>query len=333
MGTAKSLLPKSLKKSNWEKLSPWEKEQVATYLVVGILYPPPPDSSKKKLATQTFAKNRRRRRRAARVLLAHEFGTRLDDAVSTLIDGTEHNHPERLFQLFKPIIPLWRKGWIAALQRGGSLSRYNKQRPRRLWSELANIYLVAVALVRQRNEHAKQPSSVKDVGLRRAIWLVTETYPDKCQYACKRTKLESVVGDMRTIWPLVCGLLYCFGRSLGITGDGTNASLHELLPPTPPLTQELINCFHDAPDVVLSAARYFEEELCRRSGLPEQLKPPLVADDCTALPNFTDLEAEFSVPPTLAALSQHEIRLAQKYSASKYKGKTQAKTESQRGMT
>jgi hypothetical protein len=290
MGTGKSLLPRSLtKKTNWDDLTLDEKEKVAAYLVVGAYYPPPPASSRKSSATATAKNNRGRRRKAIRVLLFRERPQRLDQAIAALVAGRNSNDCKVLHKLIEPVVELWEEGFVGGLSLQPSLKFYNELRSRTLWAELANSYLIAVALIRQRHEHARS-SRVKDSGLHRANWLVRSTYPSKCKYKYGRTELERIIPDWRAVWPLVCALLYQYGRRCNIDFDNTRQSLHELLPPTAPSATDLINCFLEAPDIVLSTAKYFEEQLCQPSSLREQWKPPLTAADSTSLPSFVDLE-------------------------------------------
>jgi hypothetical protein len=183
MGTGKSLLPRSLRrKTSWGELTLDEKEEVATYLVVGAYYPPPPASSRKRSAKATTKKNKGRRKKAVRVLLIEERAQRFDQAISALAAGKGSNDCKVLHELIEPVVQLWDEGLVEGLARQPSLRFYNELRSREIWSELANSYLIAVALIRQRLEHARS-SRVKDAGLRRAIWLVESTYPPKCDYA------------------------------------------------------------------------------------------------------------------------------------------------------
>jgi hypothetical protein len=318
MGTGASLLPRALrKKTSWGGLTLDEKEKVATHLVVGAFYPPPPASSTKKSAIAIAAIHKTRRIRAARALLTETRAPLLDNAMSALISARHSRDAKVLRKLIEPVAQLWRKGLLGRLLRQASLRVYNETKPTELWTELANPYLVAVALIRQRHEHARSPR-VRDSGLRRATWLVTETYPQNCEYAYARSKLETFIRDRRGVWPLVCALVYQIARRRNIDLDSTEP-LHQLLPPTPPSARELINCFLEAPAIVFSAATYFEEQLCQPSSLREQLRPPLSAADCTSLPPFVDLEDKFTTPPAFMRLSPPELELAKKYRSSLYK--------------
>ena len=168
---------------------------------------------------------------------------------------------------------------------------------------------------------------MKDAGLRRAIWLVESTYPPKCDYAYARSKLEVFIQDRRAVWPLVCALLYQHSRRRNIALDDTGQPLHQLLPATAPSARELINDFLEAPDAVFSAAKYFEEQLCRPSSLREQLTAPLTAADCTSLPFFDDLKFGFTIPPTFTRMSPPELDLAKKYQTSMYKQPKRSRTD------
>jgi hypothetical protein len=327
MGTGKSLLPRSLtKKTNWDHLALDEKEKVATYLVAGVYYPPPPASSRKRSAKATTKKNKGRRKKAVRVLLIQERAQGFDQAISALAGGKDSNDCKVLHELIEPVLQLWEKGLVEGLARQPSLRFYNELRSREIWGELANSYLIAVALIRQRYEHARS-SRVKDAGLRRAIWLVESTYPPNCDYAYARSKLEVFIQDRRAVWPLVCALLYQHSRQRNIALDDTGQPLHQLLPPTAPSARELINDFLEAPDVVFSAAKYFEEKLCQPSSLREQLQAPLTATDCASLPSFVDLTDKFTTPPpAFTCLSPPELDLAKKYRASSYREKSGRKS-------
>jgi hypothetical protein len=109
-----------------------------------------------------------------------------------------------LHKLIEPVVQLWDEGLVEGLSRQPSLRFYNELRSREIWGELANSYLIAVALIRQRHEHVRS-SRVKDAGLRRATWLVESTYPAKCDYAYARSKLEVFIQDRRAVWPLSRG--------------------------------------------------------------------------------------------------------------------------------
>jgi hypothetical protein len=327
MGTSKSLLPQSLrKKTSWGELTLDEKEKVATYLVVGAYYPPPPASSRKRSAKATAKKNKGRRKKAVRVLLIQERAQRFDQAISALAAGKGSNDCKVLHKLIEPVVQLWDEGLVEGLSRQPSLRFYNELRSREIWGELANSYLIAVALIRQRHEHARS-SRVKDAGLRRATWLVESTYPPKCDYAYARSKLEVFIQDRRAVWPLVCALLYQYSLQRNIDLESTEQPLHQLLPPTPPSTRELINAFLEAPAGVFSAAKYFEEQLCRSSSLREQLTAPLMAADCTSLPFFDDLKFGFTMPPAFARMSPPELDLAKKYQTSMYKQSKRSRTD------
>jgi hypothetical protein len=120
-----------------------------------------------------------------------------------------------------------------------------------------------------------------------------------------------------------CG--YSLQRNIDL--ESTEQPLHQLLPPTPPSTRELINAFLEAPAGVFSAAKYFEEQLCRSSSLREQLTAPLMAADCTSLPFFDDLKFGFTMPPAFARMSPPELDLAKKYQTSMYKQSKRSRTD------
>ena len=312
-------VPRTLREVSWSKLTLWQRRKLATHLVVALLYP----------SLRPSKKSQQKRQRAFRVLAAYEH---LQDLPSLLSsdDATQITRNKDALQQIA--------GWILTLAEAPSYKFCNESRILKVWDRWAHVYLILVSLIRLRHAQATagKASMPKRASQAMAMFLVMKTYPSARAYRTyERGKLETFFAPkLRPLWPIVCGLLYCFqmqresersrdgGEEVqhpasGDTHDnGTPKqcpilSVHELLPATPPTAAELIDCFIKQPGEVARAARYFQAELVKKESgkAKKDFQEPLLAPDAALGLPFKVKTGSSKDAVSLPGLSVSELAL------------------------
>lgn len=299
----------------WAELSEWKKHEAAVHLVSHLLYAPSTDVERTDEAIL-------RRKRAAEAMLARAAAKDIDAFMASVVASGARAREHDLKALAQMATEKWQPEWMHSLYHAESSAFYNKTQFRKVWPKLVNLYLIAVALVRQRYEASKPnphqgEKPLEQPGLRRAIWLVVKSYPKECVYRGEPKGLEALVDQWQPAWPLVCGLLHSFAIQSS-ANDGLSP-IHALLPHNAkPKARAFIRCFTAAPGTALSVAEFFKNELSASGKVPRQAKPPLDRNRCWRLPEYQDLQIHFSPPSCLTQLTTAEISLAKSYGVEAY---------------
>lgn len=304
---------------SWARLSEWQKHEVAIRLVSHLLYAPSSDDEPSP-GNDTNLK----RELAVQAMLARAAARDIDRLMDAIVAAGDPSKVPSFKTLAKPVIEKWQPNWVHSLYHSDSSASYNKQQFRKSWPKLVNLYLIAVALVRQRRQIANPAAKridpqLQQPGLRRAIWLVVKSYPSNCEYRKDPKGLERLVEKWQVAWPLICGLLHGLVRPL--ESAECVGPIHQLLPaeiPREPKARDLVRLFTSSPNEVLSAAEFFKQELSAKGKVLRQMKPPLDASMCISLPDYTDLHSPFVVPQYLTGLTAQEIVVAQGYGFDAY---------------